>query len=228
MNTYYLKTFATPLVTLYLFDSSLNSTISEIANLPIIFPTSDCMNLDFYVILLDSSCSLVLGYNWLIQHNPLIDWINRSINFYPSLQENFASSYIIVNILLVSPSFLNIPLQSSDSMVSIPVSKISMSNSEWPNIVIISTAVFLCTSKLSGSSNFELCLYSLNIQTNFAKLIEAPDLSNVPSKYHEFANVFSKTKAEVLASHCSYNLKINLEKGVQLLIGPIYSLLASE
>ena len=60
---------------------------------------------------------------------------------------------------------------------------------------------------------------------NFAK---ASDLSNVSSEYHEFTNVFSKTKAEVLASHHLYDLKINLEKDAQPLVGPIYSLLASE
>jgi len=68
----------------------------------------------------------------------------------------------------------------------------------------------------------------LDIQANSAKLAEASNLSNVPSEYHEFANVFSKTKAEVLALHHSYNLKINLEEGAQSPIGPIYSLLASE
>ena len=66
VNTHYLKTSATPPVALHLFDGLSNSTISEIINLPIIFSTSDCMNLDFYITLLDSSCSLVLGYNWLI------------------------------------------------------------------------------------------------------------------------------------------------------------------
>ena len=63
VDTHYLKTSATPPVALCLFDGLSNSTISEIANLPIIFSTSDCMNLDFYVTPLDSSCSLVLGYN---------------------------------------------------------------------------------------------------------------------------------------------------------------------
>jgi len=102
-----------------------------------------------------------------------------------------------------------------------------MSNSERPNITIIGTAAFLHISKLLDS-NFELCLHSLDIQANSAKLAETPDLSNVPSKYHEFTNILSKTKAEVLAPHHPYDLKINLEEGAQPLVGPIYSLSASE
>jgi len=113
-------------------------------------------------------------------------------------------------------------------VVSIPASETSMSNSGRPNIAIIGAAAFLRASKLLGSHNFELCLCSLDIQANSAKLAETPDLSNVPSEYHEFADVFSKTKAEVLPFHCSYDLKINLEEGAQPPVGPIYSLSASE
>ena len=103
-----------------------------------------------------------------------------------------------------------------------------MSNSEQSNIVIIGTAAFLHTSKLSGSNNFELCFCSSDIQANSAKLAEASDLSNIPSEYYKFANIFSKTKAEILPPHCSYNLKINLKEGAQLPVGPIYSLLVSK
>ena len=103
-----------------------------------------------------------------------------------------------------------------------------MSNSKQPNIAIIGAAAFLCTSKLPGSHNFELCLRSSDIQANSAKLAEAPDLSNVSSKYHEFADVFSKTKAETLPPHHPYNLKINLKEGAQPPVGPIYSLSTSE
>ena len=134
----------------------------------------------------------------------------------------------MANILLTSPSLLDTPLQLLDSVVSIPISETSMSNFEWSNIVIISAAAFLHTSKLLGSHNFELCLHSSDIQANSAKLVEASDLSNVPSEYHEFTDVFSKTKAEVLTPHHSYDLKINLEEGAQSLVSPIYSLLASE
>ena len=213
MNIHYLKIFTTPLVTLYLFDSSSNSIISETANLPIIFPTSNCINLDFYVTLLDSSYFLVLGYNWLIQHNPLIDWTNRLINFHPFLQENLTSSYIIANTLLAFPLSFNTSLQLLDSVVSIPVSKTSVSIFEQSNITIIGAAAFLQTSKLLSFSNLKLCLCSLNIQINSAKLAEASDLFNILSKYHEFADVFSKTNTEVLTSYCSYDLQINLEEG---------------
>jgi len=129
---------------------------------------------------------------------------------------------------LVSLSFLDTSLQSSDSAVSIPTSETSVSTSEQPNIVIIGAAAFLHASKLPGSHNFKLCLCSSDIQANSTKLAEASDLSNVPSKYHEFANVFSKTKAEVLTSHYSYDLKINLEEGARSLVGPIYSFSVSE
>jgi len=135
--------------------------------------------------------------------------VNGLINFYPSLQENLTPSHIAANIPLVSLSFLDTPLQSSNSAVSIPVSKISVSN-------------------LLGSHNFKLCLCSSDIQANSAKLVETLNLSNVPSKYHELADVFSKTKAETLPPHYPYDLKINLKEGAQSPVGPIYSLLASE
>ena len=103
-----------------------------------------------------------------------------------------------------------------------------MFNSERPNIAIIGVVTFLCTSNLLGFNNFELCLHSSDIQANSAKLAEALDLSNVPSKYYEFANVFSKNKTEVFTPHHPYNLIINLEEDAQPLVGPIYSLSTSE
>ena len=63
VDTHHLKTSTTPPVALCLFNGLSNSTISEIANLSIIFSTGDCINMDFYITPLDSFCSLVLGYN---------------------------------------------------------------------------------------------------------------------------------------------------------------------
>ena len=140
------------------------------------------------------------------------------------MQENLAFPHIVTNTLLASLSSFDNSLQLSDSIVSILASETSVSNSKQPNITIIGATAFLHISKLPGSSNFELCLYFSDIQANSTKLAEAPDLSNIPSKYHKFANVFSKTKAEVLTSHYSYDFKINLKEGAQPPVGPIYSL----
>src|SRR5260221_9664497 len=49
-------------------------------------------------------------------------------------------------------------------------------------------------------------------------------LSGVPQEYHEFCDVFSGEKANALAPHWLYDLKINLEEGVKPFHGPIYSL----
>ena len=134
----------------------------------------------------------------------------------------------MANTPLASLSFLDTLLQSSDSTVSISASEISVFNFKWFNIAIISAVVFLRTSKLLGSNNFELHLYSSDIQANFTKLAEASNLSNVSSKYYEFADIFSKTKAEVLPPHYPYDLKFNLEEGAQPPVGSIYSLSVSK
>src|SRR6266446_9428125 len=49
-------------------------------------------------------------------------------------------------------------------------------------------------------------------------------LSGVPQEYHEFRNVFSGEKANALAPHRPYDLKINLEEGAKPFHRPIYSL----
>lgn len=53
MSIHNLKIFSIPLVELCLFDELLNSTISEVVALSVVFPSSECMNLNFYIILLN-------------------------------------------------------------------------------------------------------------------------------------------------------------------------------
>ena len=49
-----------------------------------------------------------------------------------------------------------------------------------------------------------------------------------PHKYHKFSDIFSGEKADILALHCPYNLKINLEEGTKPSYGLIYSLSPTE
>src|SRR5882724_2017947 len=53
-------------------------------------------------------------------------------------------------------------------------------------------------------------------------------MSTVPEDYHDFTDVFSKSKASKLADHRPYNLKITLDEGTSLPYGPIYSLSQEE
>ena len=54
------------------------------------------------------------------------------------------------------------------------------------------------------------------------------DLNALPEDYHDFADVFSKSKAGILAEHRPYVLKITLAEGTVPPFGPIYSLSQEE
>jgi len=62
------------------------------------------------------------------------------------------------------------------------------------------------------------------VQAKSTTISEKIDLSSIPEEYHEYADVFSKSKAETLAPHHPYNLQIDLEKDSHPLVGTIYSL----
>jgi hypothetical protein len=94
-----------------------------------------------------------------------------------------------------------------------------------PNISLINAVAFCRACKLEGSTQFSIYLCPSRVDLCSGKLSsKGPDLSGVPSDYHEFADVFDKGKASQLPLHHLYNLKIDLEEGSTPPLGTIYPL----
>src|SRR5258706_85930 len=68
-------------IPLKMFDGSTPSNVSKKVWMPITFSTGEMHHLEFFVTNLDENYSLVLGYDWLAQHNLNIDWTETKIMF---------------------------------------------------------------------------------------------------------------------------------------------------
>ena len=80
-----------------------------------------------------------------------------------------------------------------------------------------------------GSIQFSMQLHPKESDLHSASTTSVPaDLSGVPPEYHDFTNVFSKSKVSTLAPHCEHNLKIELEEGASPPLSTMYSLSPSE
>ncbi|KAG6326612.1 hypothetical protein ID866_12477, partial [Astraeus odoratus] len=143
----------------FLFDGTCNSFITQLAHFSVRFPSSNVTPFSFYVTPLDSSCSLVLGYNWLTCYNPLIDWVLGSINFRSVLQG--------MPMPQDPPPALGFSKQSQPTVEGIPKDDYSLSPSlsppsdslqTAPHISLVNAATFVCACKLEGSVQFSLQL----------------------------------------------------------------------
>ena len=201
VNTCLLSTYPVPLLKLYLFDRTTNSTITQAITLSPYFKTGDLTLISFYVTLLDGFCFLVLGHNWLTHNNPLIDWATSSISFYSPEQSMPAN-------LHASPQPLTPPLPAEPPTSDPPC----FSDCKDPHIALVSTSAFTLACCLEGSVwySMQLCPQESDLHST-STIPEPTDLSRVPPDYHDFADVFSKSKADMLAPYHEYDLKINLE-----------------
>ena len=70
-----------PPIPLRLFDGSAGLAITSVADLCVAFPCGKSMSLPFYITKLDTPAEAVLGYEWMVRYNPLIDWVSKTLTF---------------------------------------------------------------------------------------------------------------------------------------------------
>ena len=166
-----LCTYSINPIPLQLFDSTTNSIIHSAINLLVHFPLGDKHSIMFYITPLDSSCVTVLGHNWLIHYNLLIDWVLGSITFHSLLQTDSLMSPETVALAPISSK----PPSTPTCLVVLKVS-------------FVNTASFSHLSKMDNTQIYQLFLSNKS----------APDdalinMTGVPSDYHDFTDAFSKT-----------------------------------
>ena len=141
---------------------------------------------------------MVLGYNWLTCYNLLIDWVLGSITFRPQLLEPSA-------LPTSSARSAQLPSQKPKSSVSPAIPDTPKLPSEPPHIALIGAVAFAHASKQPGTQCFQIHLSDPAISGKSASVSEEiPDLVHIPEDYHDFADVFSKAKADTLAPHRLY------------------------
>src|SRR5260221_9989332 len=183
-----------------MFDGSTTSTIDRTCCLPIMFSTGESHMMDLFITKLDEEYSVVLGYNWLTQHNPSIDWVETKITF-----QDLRKGRTPEKLLSLTPEAIDIHLVSERTM-----KKLSQETG---------STTFL----LSPIDTLWPAPHWLKARAAATDPPEDP-LSVIPMEYLEFCDIFFGDKANVLAPHRPYNLKINLEEGAKPFHGPIYSL----
>jgi Reverse transcriptase (RNA-dependent DNA polymerase) len=122
---------------------------------------------------------------------------------------------------------------SNPTIDSIPVPGTNPVSSSIPNnsgissaplISLVSVEAFMRSMQSEGAQCFSILAHEPLKPNFFDKPKFNPDLKDVPEVYHEFADVFSKQKADTLPPHRNCDPKINIDKGAKLPAGPIYPL----
>src|SRR5882672_12961609 len=140
---------------------------------------------------------IVLGYRWLTRYNPLIDWVLSSIFFRRPLQHESEISPSVETLPSLAP-FPNI----WDSVPELSKYVPPVNPRKPPEVTLINAAAYSHASKLEGSKCFQLWISLPEVTGHSTTTSEQlVDMSSIPEDYHDFADVFSKSKAGKLADH---------------------------
>ena len=216
VNEHAISTCSVPSIQLWLFDRTMNTTI----NYPNSRPLRPFQNwwhhsndiLCYSAGWLLFTCSrtqlacLLQSINWLGFGQYLIPLILDRTSRHPRALLSNLQTYLLLLIWLH-------PIHHQVSCQALPIT------------IISAPAFFALACHLQGSLQLHPAKSDLH---STSTTFDDSDLSRIPPDYHKFTNVFSKTRADILAPHCKHDLKIDLEEGASPPISTTYSLSPSE
>src|SRR6266436_1365993 len=174
-------------ILLRLFDRSTWNSIGHKTTIPLTFSTGETHWTEFYVTKLDKGYSIVLGYDWLVCHNPSIDWAETKVVFPGTVK---------------APERPSIPTSSKFNIQMVLAKMISCLCHEPGNSIYrldhhsdveVDKAFPHSTSPHSEPTSE---LHPVRTST-----LALDSMGRIPVDYHEFHEVFSGTKADTLPPH---------------------------
>ena len=224
-----LPSYEIPPVILRLLDGSVGAMITRAADILVRFSTNDILLVKFYITKLDSTSAFVFGHNWLHRYNPSIDWSAGQITSFRQLPLSVPSSARSgPNDSSESPASRSSASDPKPSISSASEPSVPLGNSSLPSVSFINAAAYARLARVKGNTVFSMTVSNSDSATGFSANPDPVDLSGIPEDYHEYADVFSKSKAGSLPPHRTYDLKIDLDEGAEPPIGRMYSLSKAE
>jgi hypothetical protein len=233
-------------------DGSSLSYIMHTPDISVQFPCRTTHQVRFLITKLDTKFPAVLRLDWLTLHNPLINWADSSVTFWdhPNTFPVTTTQSVLANqkelpsdddtpsklsedpnpVDILEPTtefILNPTVDSIPVLGTTPVSNSILNNSctsSVPLISLVSAEAFMRSMQSESAQCFSILAHQPLKPNPPNKPKFNPDLKDVSEVYHEFADVFSRQKADTLLPHRDCDLKINIDEGAKIPAGPIYLL----
>ncbi len=174
-------------IPLQLFDRSTRNSVSHKTTILLTFSTGETHWMEFYVTKLDKGYSIVISYDWLVCHNPSIDWAETKVVFpgtVKALERPSVPASSKFNIQMVSAKTISCLCREPSN---------SVYRLDHHSNVEVDKAFPHSTSPHSKPTSE---LHSIHTST-----LALDSMGGIPVDYHEFHEVFSGTKADTLPPH---------------------------